>query len=150
VLVIGEDPEFPVRGIDAVLDVRPARRDQHGRRFRIVGGHEADFVGAVLAGADQDVLAVLGLADADGEGDILLLLVQRLVAAGGLAEAVEAGAVAAPILVDLGEDDAAAVGGPDRLADADFRDRLDVLAGGEVADRSLKRSDPSSSTRMAA
>jgi hypothetical protein len=44
----------------------------------------------------------------------------------------------------------AAVGAPDRAADADLGDRLDILAGREVADPSLNRSDPSSSTMVAA
>ena len=56
----------------------------------------------------------------------------------GSAEPVQAGAVAAPIVVDLGEDDAAAVGGPDRLADADLGHRLDVAAGGDLADAKLE------------
>ena len=54
------------------------------------------------------------------------------------AEPVVAGAVAAPLLVDLGKDDPGAVAGPDRLADADLGDRLDVFAGGEVADPQLE------------
>ena len=109
-----------------------------GGASRIVGGDEADLVGAVLAGLDEDAAPVLGAADADREGDILGLLVERAVLRRRLAEPVQAGAVAAPIVVDLGEDDAAAVGGPDRLADADLGHRLDVAAGGELADAQLE------------
>src|SRR5436190_2901140 len=47
-------------------------------------------------------------------------------------------AIAAPIVVDLGEDDAAAVARPHRLADADIGDRLDVLAGSQVANAELE------------
>ena len=138
VIVVGQDPQFAVARIDRILDVRAAPRDQHRRRLDIVGGDEAGLVGAVLAGLDEDEAPVLGAADADAEGDILGLLVERPVLRDRLAEPVQAGAVAAPILVDLGEDDGAAVGGPDRLADADLGHRLDVAAGGDLADAQLE------------
>src|ERR1044072_3678333 len=50
----------------------------------------------------------------------------------------EPGAVAAPILVDLGEDDGAAVRGPHRRTDADLGDGLDVPAANKVADAQLE------------
>jgi hypothetical protein len=73
-------------------------------------------------------------ADADAEAELLGLLVQRDVLGDWGAETVIAGAVAAPMLVDLGEDDSPAVAGPGGLADRDVGDRFGHLAGREVAD----------------
>ena len=78
------------------------------------------------------------LADADRKAELLGLLVERHVLGRRRAQPVIARAIAAPIVVDLGEHDPGAVAGPHRLADADLGDRLDVLAGREVADPQLE------------
>ena len=125
-------------GVDRILDVRAAAGDQDWRRLRVVGGDDAALVRAVLAGLNDNPAPVLGEAQADGEGDILGLLVERPVIGGRVTEHVQAGAVGAPIVVHLGEDEAAAVGCPDDSADADLGHRLDVAAGGKVADAELE------------
>ena len=137
-VVVGVDPQFPVRRVDMIFAVGLARRDQRQRLGRIVGGDEAHLARRIVAGRDEDQALVLRLADPDAEAQLLRLLVKRDVGVGRRSQPVVAGAVAAPIVVDLVEDDAAAVAGPHRLADPDLGDRLDVLAGGEVADAELE------------
>src|SRR5215203_1512674 len=78
------------------------------------------------------------LADAHAEAQLLGLFVESDVLFGRTAEPVVAGAVAPPIVVHLVEHDAGAVAGPNRLADSDLCNRLDVLAGRKIADPQLE------------
>ncbi len=137
-VVVGVDPQFPVRRVDMIFAVGLAARDQRQRLRRIVGRDEPHFARRIVAGRDEDRAAVVRLADADAEAELLGLLVERDVLFDAASEPVIARAIAAPIVVDLGEDDAGAVAGPHRLADADLGDGLDVLAGREVADAQLE------------
>src|SRR3954454_19980181 len=78
------------------------------------------------------------LADADGKTELLRLLVQRDRVCGRCSKPVITGAIAAPVVVDLGEHDCGAVAGPHRLSDANFGDRFDVLARRKIADAQLE------------
>ena len=105
-----------VVGVGSTISRAPRRHDIRGSACGgeisvsgcdgIVGGHEPHFARRIVAGRDEDQAVVVRLADADGEAELLGLLVQRDVLVGRRAEPVIARAIAAPMVVDLGEDDA--------------------------------------------
>src|SRR6478609_10383918 len=74
------------------------------------------------------------MADAYREAELFGFFVERNVLIGRRAEPVVACAIAAPVLIDLGEDDAVRSARPDGGPATDVGARLDVLASGEVAD----------------
>src|SRR4051812_28207495 len=121
-----------------IFPVRLAPRDQRQRPRRVVGGAEPHFAGRIVAGRNEDQALVGRLADADAEAELFGLFVERDVLARRLAEPVVARAVAAPLVVDLGEHDSRAVARPYRLADADIGDGLDVLARRQLTNAQLK------------
>ncbi len=67
VIVVGDDPQPAVRGVDRIFALLAARRDQGERRPGIVGGDEADLAGRIVAGGDEDQAPVLRARDADAE-----------------------------------------------------------------------------------
>ncbi len=138
VIVVGEDPQLPVRGIRRIDHLRPPRRDQRQRRQRIGGGHEPHFRRAVVAGRDEDQAAIVALADRDRKALVLDLLIERDVLVRRIAQPMQPSAIAAPILIDLGERQPPRIRGPHRAADADLGDGLDILAGRQVADLELE------------
>src|SRR5207248_7382414 len=119
-----------------------ARGDQRQRLRRVRGGDEPYLARRIVAGRNKDQRAIVRPADADGEPELLRLLVQRDRVGGRRSEPVIARAIAAPVVVDLGEHDSGAVAGPYRLADADFGDGLDVLARRDIADTQLEALRP--------
>ena len=133
-VVVGEDPQLSVGRVELVLPLLLARGDERQRLGRIVGGYEADLAGGIVARADDDEGPVLRPADAHRKAELLGLLVERDVLVGRRAEPVEARAIAAPLVVDLVEDDPVRAVRPDRMADRDVRDGLDILTGCEITD----------------
>ena len=142
VVVVGDDPQFPVRAIDMIFAVWLARRDQRQRLRRVIGADEPHFARRIVAGRDEDQGAVLRLADADTEPELVGFLIERDVLGRRPPEPMIARAVAAPILIDLGEHQPGAVAGPHRLADPDVGDRFDHFAGRKVADSQLEALGP--------
>ena len=138
VLVIGQDPQFPVGGVGRIGAVGNPARDEDGLGRRIHGGNEANLGRAVVASGDEDQAPVVAPPDADGKARILGLLVEGDVFLQRRAEPVESRPVASPIVVDLGEDQPGAVGRPDGRPDPDNCDGLQILARSEVADPELE------------
>jgi hypothetical protein len=101
---------------------------------RVVRRGEAHLAGRIVAGGNEQQALVLAFADPDREADVGRFFVERDVLGRRRAEPVIARAIAAPIVVDLGEDDALAVVRPDGGSDADLGDRLQVLSGSEITD----------------
>ena len=95
-VVVGVDPQFPVRGVDMIFAVRLAARDQRQRLRRIIRRDEPHLVRRIIAGRDQDQALVVRFADADRETELLGLLVERDVLFRGRSEPVIARAVAPP------------------------------------------------------
>ena len=57
-IVVGQDPQLPVRGVDRILRGSALRGEiSVSGCGRVVGGDEADFVGRVVAGRDEDQAA---------------------------------------------------------------------------------------------
>ena len=150
-VVVGDDPQLAVGGVDRYSTFGRRAATSIGSARRIVGGDEAHFAGSYCRRCAMKIrLSVVRAVDADREADVLGLLVERHAPRPGRRRGGAARLVAAPMLVDLGEDDALAVAGPDRLADADVGDGFDVARrwrGRGCA--SLNRSEPSSSTKVA-
>ena len=138
-IVVGQDPQFPVRRVDHIFAVLAgaAAISTGSASGRSAGTKRISLV-RVVAGGDEDQAAVLRTGHADREADVVGFLVERDRFVERAADAVVAGAIAAPIVVDLGEHHALAVAGPHRLADADLGDRFQVLAAGEIADVELE------------
>src|SRR3546814_1216930 len=60
--------------IDAILAALLARRDELHLRLGIVGGEQIDLARLVIARRDHDIIVGGGLADADAEADVGLLV----------------------------------------------------------------------------
>ena len=108
-IVVGVDPQFPVRRVDMIFAVGLARGDERQRLRGIVGGDEPDFARRIVAGRDENQAPVLRMADTDAEAELLGFFVNRDVLGGRTTEPMVTRAITAPVLVDLGENDPAAV-----------------------------------------
>ena len=138
-----------MRRIGLILDVRPARLDHRQRRGRVVGGHETHLIRAIVAGRNEDQAVVGRSSRADRKGDVVLLLVQRDRLGRFVPDAVILGAVAAPLVVDLGEDDPLLSLVHTGLPMPTLVTVSRSLPVARSRMTSLNRSDPSSSTRVA-
>ena len=81
-VIVGDDPQFSVRGVDVILALFLAGGDERQRLRRVVRGYEAHLAGRIVARRDEDQAAVLRAADADREAELLRLLVERDVLVG--------------------------------------------------------------------
>src|SRR3546814_4626101 len=75
-IVVGQDVERAIALVDAVLAALFPRRDEQRRRLGIVGGEQIDLARLVIPGRDDDIIVRRGLADADAEADVGLLVEQ--------------------------------------------------------------------------
>src|SRR3546814_3631220 len=62
--------------VDAIFAALLARRDELHLRLGIVGGEQIDLARLVIARRDDDIIVGGGLADADAEADVGLLVEQ--------------------------------------------------------------------------
>src|SRR3546814_13664868 len=96
-LVVGVNVERTLAPVDAIFAALLARRDGLHLRLGIVGGEQIDLARLVIARRDHDIIVGGGLADADAEADVGLL-VEPLVLFDRRAELVQPAIVGAPIL----------------------------------------------------
>src|SRR3546814_19412861 len=92
-----QDVERAIARVEAVLAALFPRRDEQRRRLGIVGGEQIDLARLVIPGRDDDIIVRRGLADADAEADVGLL-VEQFIVRDRRAEPVQADIVGAPIL----------------------------------------------------
>ncbi|PAV70337.1 hypothetical protein WR25_09833 [Diploscapter pachys] len=129
--IVGVDEERAVVRVDVIFAAFLAGRDQDRRGEGIVGGQQPHFAGDVIAGADDDPLAIARLGD--GDAIAFVILVEQLdVVFDGRAEPVEARIVGAPLVVGDAVEEARIVGGPDDLGQHAGDDLGQMLAGGKV------------------
>src|SRR3546814_12305206 len=96
-IVVGQDVERAIALVDAVLAALFPRRDEQRRRLGIVGGEQIDLARLVIPGRDDDIIVRRGLADADAEADVGLL-VEQFIVRDRRAEPLQAAIVGAPFL----------------------------------------------------
>ena len=125
---IGEDEEAVVAVVEVVLLGRLAPRDQARLAVRPVGVEHAEFRGLVVVGRDRDEAPRLGLADADEEAGMAVLVdddVGRLLGADDMAIDPRRPVV----LVHPDIEEGLAVAGPHRVAGGALDAVGKVLAG---------------------
>src|SRR6476660_6547472 len=103
-------------------------RNQRQRPCRILRGDEPHLAGRIVSSRDKNRAAVMGLADPHAEAELLGLLVKSDIFLKRTPQPVKARPIAAPIIVDLAEQDAATIARPHRLTNPHLGDSLDVLA----------------------
>ena len=113
--VVGADEEAVAGVLQLVLVARLARGDQPRLRRRLVRLEHAQLAGHVVARGDHDEAPRVGLADADEEGAVGLL-VDRAVVARGRAQDMGLDPEGAQVLVELDVEQGLAVGRPDHRA----------------------------------